>query len=47
MVAMLLLNAALTPEGRFEALTLNVVVQIELTVYCIGVIAVVAVTVCV
>ena len=39
------LNRALTPEGRFEALTLNVVEQIELTVYCIGVIAVVAVTV--
>ena len=32
MVAMLLRKAALTPEGRFEALTLKVLVQIELTV---------------
>ena len=46
-VATLLLKAALTPEGRLDALTLSVVVQMELTVYCIGVIAVVAVTVCV
>ena len=45
MVAILLLNAALTPEGKFEALILIVVVLIELTIYCIGVIAVVAVTV--
>ncbi len=42
---MLLLNAAITPEGKFDALILIVVVQIALNVYCIGVIAVVAVTV--
>ena len=44
-VAELLLKAALTPGGKSDALILIVPEQMELSEYCIGVIAVVAVTV--
>ena len=45
MVARLLFNEAVTPVGRFDADTLIVAEQIELTVYSTGTIAVVAETV--